>query len=146
MGSLLAFLTLLVIGFVFGKINEMNHFRRLDRDEQTYAHIDVYNIKRPTEPLAEDGVLVSGNVVIAVDYFKVIVAGLKMLIGGQLGTYQSLMTRARREAVLRLKREASDLGADAVYNIRIEYSTVGANPRGVGGVELFAYGTAVKRP
>ena len=146
MTSLVVVLTLLLIGFVFGKINEGNHFRRLNIEEKQLAHIDVFNIKRPPEALQPEAMLVSGNVVIAVDYFKVIVASLKTLIGGRLGTYQSLMERARREAVLRLKKEADAIGADAVYNVRIEFSTVGAQPHGIGGVELFAYGTAVKRP
>ena len=127
-------------------INERNHFRRLERDEAALAHIDVYNIKRPPEPLHPDGILVTGNVVIAVDYFKVIIAGLKMIIGGRLNSYQSLLTRARREAIVRMKKEAEELGADAIYNTRIEFSNVGQQPRGVGGVELLAYGTAVRRP
>ena len=145
MASLYAVLFLLLIGFVFGKINEANHFQRLQKDEKEFAHIAVFNIKRPTEALAKDGMLVSGNVVIAVDYFKKIVAVLKSLIGGRLTTYESLMERARREAVIRLKKEADAIGADAIYNIRIENSTVGTQPQGAGGVELFAYGTAVKR-
>jgi len=146
MSSLITILVLLLIGFVFGKINETNHFRRLHLNEEKYAHIDVFNIKRPMEDLAPDGMLVSGNVVIAVDYFKMIVAGLKTLIGGRLNTYESLMERARREAVIRLKKEADAIGADAVYNVRIQFSTVGTQPQGSSGVELFAYGTAVKRP
>ncbi len=146
MTGLFTVLILLLIGFVFGKINESNHFRRLQIEEKKYGHIDVYNIKRPTESLAPDGMLVSGNVVIAVDYFKMLVANLKTLIGGRLNTYESLMERARREAIIRLKKEADAIGADAVYNIRIEYSTVGTQPQGSSGVELFAYGTAVKRP
>ena len=145
MSGLWVVLVLLLIGLVFGKINESNHFRRLQFEEKKYAHIDVYNIKRPTEDLAPDGMLVSGNVVIAVDYFKMLVANLKSLIGGRLNTYESLLERARREAVIRLKKEADALGADAVYNIRIENSTVGTQPQGSSGVELFAYGTAVKR-
>ena len=146
MTGLYTVLILLLIGFVFGKINEANHFRRLDLEEKKLAHIDVFNIKRPTEVLEPEAMLVSGNVVIAVDYFKMIAASLKTLIGGRLNTYESLMERARREAVLRLKKQADAIGADAVYNVRIENSTVGTQPQGAGGVELFAYGTAVKRP
>jgi len=90
-------------------------------------------------------VLVSGNVVVAVDYFKKVIANIKMIFGGKLGMYDSLISRARREAVVRMLREADALGADAVYNVRIEFSAVGAQPAAIGGAELLAYGTAVKR-
>ena len=145
MGGFITFIVLLLVGLIFGKINEMNHFRRLERDEAALAHIDIYNIKRPPEALQQGGALVNGNVVIAVDYFKVIASTLKMIIGGRLNSYQSLLTRARREAIIRMKKEADKLGADAIYNARIEFSNVGQQPSG-GGVELLAYGTAVKRP
>ena len=145
MGGFITFIVLLLVGLIFGKINEMNHFRRLERDEAALAHIDIYNIKRPPEALQQGGALVNGNVVIAVDYFKVIASTLKMIVGGRLNSYQSLLTRARREAIIRMKKEAEKLGADAIYNARIEFSNVGQQPSG-GGVELLAYGTAVKRP
>jgi len=59
--------------------------------------------------------------------------------------YDSLLSRARREAIIRMMREADALGADAIYNVRVEFSAIGAQPQAIGGAELLAYGTAVKR-
>ena len=43
-----------------------------------------------------------------------------------------------------MQRQAKELGADAIYNTRIEFSAVGQRPNKIGGAELLAYGTAVR--
>jgi len=145
MVSLGVFLVLLLIGLFFGRLNERRHFARLVRDEEMLSDIITVNLRRVPPDLQTGAVLVGGNVVVAVDYFKKIAAGLKQLIGGRLRSYESLVERARREAIVRMKKDARDLGADAIYNVRIEFSSIGSQPRqAFGGVELFAYGTAVK--
>ncbi len=144
MGSLLGVGILLLIGIIFGSMNERNHFARLKKDEAELSHIKVLNIKTLPDNLEPGGVLVSGNVVIAVDYFKVFVSFFNMLFGGQITGFQTLMERARREAIVRMQRQADTIGADVVYNTRIEFSAVGQRPQKIGGAELLAYGTAVK--
>lgn len=144
MGSLVTFIILMLIGFFFGRANEMRHIKELDTAEAELSHIQINNLKRVQEPLEDGGILVTGNVVVAVDYFKKIIAALKMIFGGKLGMYDSLLTRARREAIVRMLRQADALGANAIYNVRIEFSAIGAQPQ-IGGAELLAYGTAVKR-
>ncbi len=144
MGAFLTFIVLMLVGIIFGSMNERNHFKRLARDEAAFSHITIVSLKQVPSTLEPGGVVVTGNVVIAVDYFKKIMAGLRMIFGGELRAYQSLLIRARREAVIRMKREAAELGADAVYNVRIEFSAIGAQPQAIGGAELLAYGTAVK--
>lgn len=134
----------MLIGFFFGRANEAAHNKRLDAAEAELSHIQINTLKHITEPLEVGGVLVTGNVVVAVDYFKKFLATLKMLFGGNLGMYDSLVTRARREAIVRMMREADARGADAIYNIRIEFSSIGTQPHS-SGAELLAYGTAVKR-
>jgi uncharacterized protein YbjQ (UPF0145 family) len=145
MSSLIFFLILLAVGFFFGRANEAAHLKRLETAEHALSHIAVNNLKHIYEPTEAGGVLVSGNVVVAVDYFKKIIANVKMIFGGKLGMYDSLISRARREAVVRMLREADALGADAVYNVRVEFSAIGAQPQAIGGAELLAYGTAIKR-
>ena len=145
MGQLLTVIILMLIGFFFGRANERRHFKALDAAEAELSHIQINNLKRVQEPLEDGGVLVTGNVVVAVDYFKKIIAALKMIFGGKLGMYDSLLTRARREAIVRMLRQADDLGADTIYNVRVEFSAIGAQPQAIGGAELLAYGTAVKR-
>ena len=61
--------------------------------------------------------------------------------------YTGMCSDARRIALVRMLQEAEQLDADAVYNVRFETSTVnsGEKRKSSGGVELIAYGTAVKR-
>ena len=90
--------------------------------------------------------LVHGSVVISLDYFKRVIAGLRGLIGGRIRTYEPLLDRARREALLRMAEDAKKRGYDAVVNVRLETSRL-ANARRDGqataGVEMLAFGTAV---
>lgn len=147
MTDLLIFLALLGIGLIFGRANERRHLKRLQEQEAQFAHIKVYTLKSVPKHMAAEleagGIIVSGSVVIAIDYFKRIIAGLKMLIGGNLGSYESLVARARREAILRMQKHADSLGADIIFNARIEFSIIGQQPKS-SGAELLAYGTAVK--
>jgi uncharacterized protein YbjQ (UPF0145 family) len=144
MGSLFVVGILLLAGIIFGSINERNHFKRLVKDEADLSHIQVLNIKTLPDNIEPGGALVSGNVVVAVDYFKVFVSAFIMIFGGQITSFQTLLERARREAIVRMQREADALGANAVYNTRLEFSAVGQRPKKIGGAELLAYGTAVK--
>jgi uncharacterized protein YbjQ (UPF0145 family) len=63
-----------------------------------------------------------------------------------MGSYETLIDRARREAILRMKEQARS--ADAIVNFRIETSSIskGGRRRGktVGTVEALAYGTAIR--
>lgn len=144
MGGLLTFIILLTLGIVFGRRNERNHLASLNADEDALSHIKVLTIKTLPPNLAQGGALVQGNVVIAVDYFKVIMSSIRMIFGGRLNSYETLLDRARREAIVRMQKDADSLGADAIYNARVEFSAVGQRPQKIGGAELLAYGTAVR--
>jgi uncharacterized protein YbjQ (UPF0145 family) len=90
--------------------------------------------------------MVTGNVVISVDYFKTVVAGLRNLVGGNINAYESLLDRARREAVLRMQEQAVLRGAEAVINLKFETARIAGNAgKGIGSVEVLAYGTALSR-
>jgi uncharacterized protein YbjQ (UPF0145 family) len=90
--------------------------------------------------------MLTGNVVVSVDYFKRFLSGLRMIFGGRVKAYESLLDRARREALLRLKENAVGNGYQALINVRLETSRM-ANSRGnegAAGVEVLAFGTALK--
>ena len=73
-------------------------------------------------------------------------ARLRMLAGGSLTSYESLVDRARREAVLRMKDQARRAGADSVFDVRLETASISKGEReAVGSVEVLAYGTALRR-
>ena len=88
--------------------------------------------------------LVAGNVVISVDYFKRFVAGLRSLVGGRVIVYETLLDRARREAILRMKEEAKRHGARLVFNVKLETASISKGRKNtIGSVEVLAYGTAL---
>ena len=144
----LVFLTLLVLGYLFVRMAEQRHNRSFNKREHTFRHITVIPLRvPPPELLKHDSQLISGNVVISVDYFKTVTAGLRNLFGGRVGAYESLIDRARREATLRMQEEAQSLGAQTVYNVKYETSRIGDNAgQGLGSVEVLAYGTALTAP
>lgn len=139
------FLVLLLLGFVFGRLAEKRHYRRIrEREDACRSLLVVPGRVLPGQYVHHQSRLVRGNVVISVDYFKVVVAGLRNLVGGRVATFESLLDRARREAILRMQAEARECGADAVYNMKFETSRVSGNAgQSVGSVEVLAYGTAL---
>lgn len=137
---------LLILGFSIGTLTERAHFKRLAKHEAGLKHIvlsDLRTFPRP-ETSAPFG-LVTGEVVIASDYFKTFAAALRKIVGGELRAYESLMDRARREAMVRMMRSAADMGATHVVNIRFSTSNIGSmRRRGAAMVEMYAYGTAMR--
>ncbi len=66
-------------------------------------------------------------------------AGLKSIIGGEIGAYTKLVSNSRTEAVERMKQAAAEKGANAVIMFRFDTSEIGGTMN-----EVAAYGTAVK--
>lgn len=134
--------------YFIGNYLETRHFDSIRAREQENSAFPVVTFDTmPKDWNVSQSELVSGSIVISLDYFKRIIAGLRGLIGGRVKTYEPLLERARREAVLRMIEEARELGFDAVFNVRLETSRL-ANARrdgkGVAGVEMLAFGTGVK--
>lgn len=146
MYDLLTFLVLLILGYGFGQLAERRHYRSiLQREEQTLG-MPLMTLKTVPPQLTRCQVkLVSGSVVISIDFFKMFVAGLRSLVGGRVKSYESLLDRARREAILRMKEDAVDKGAKVIVNVRIETSSISKSNRkqSVGSVEVLAYGTGI---
>ena len=141
------FLVLLAVGLFAGRANERRHFRELVALETSLRDILVFNERRPpADRQFRSGTLVVGSVVIAEDYFKRIAAGLRSLVGGRVGVYESLMDRGRREAIVRMKEEARRLGATMIFNVRFETSSLAEDQAGRStnfSAEFIAYGTAL---
>lgn len=138
-------LALLVIGLVCGRIAENSHYRRIRLREWQYRELLLFPKRVVPESYSRHASqLVMGSTVVSVDYFKSFVAGLRNLFGGRVSSFESLLDRARREAILRMQEQARELGAEAVMNLKIETSRVsGDAARGVGSIEILAYGTAM---
>lgn len=139
---------ILMIAYFVGSHMEKKHFRSIREREAKLQGFPVVSFDTmPDEWRVSSSHMVTGSIVISLDYFKRVIAGLRGLIGGRVKTYEPLLDRARREAVLRMAEAARKQGYDAVFNVRLETSRI-ANARrdgkGVAGVEMLAFGTAVK--
>lgn len=138
---------LLLIGYVFGTLIERRHFASIRNREATHRRFPVTTFEAlPPDWQVRDCTLVSGNVVISLDHFKRLIASLRTLFGGRITTYEPLLDRARREALLRVIEQARRGGYDALINVRLETSHL-ANTRGengTAGIEILAFGTALR--
>jgi len=138
---------LLLLGYFFGRHAEKRHFHSIRQREEEYRDVLSIASKVTTvEDSAKPGMLVTGSVVISVDYFKRFLALLRTIFGGRVTSYETLLDRARREAILRMKEEARSLNADRIFNIKLETASISKNAAGnIGSVEVLAYGTAISR-
>lgn len=134
-----------VVSGVVGVIIERRHFRSIREREAATAGLPVVTLRtlESGRPVA-DSRLVTASVVISHDNFKRFLAQLRKIFGGRLRSYESLLDRARREAVLRLKAQCPD--AHIVLNLRLETANIASTQgkKGLGALEVVAYGTAVR--
>ncbi|PNU18895.1 hypothetical protein C2E25_15440 [Geothermobacter hydrogeniphilus] len=145
--DLVIFLVLLTLGYAAGSLAEKRHYRSIEKRERELVRLAVVTAEGSFPPgRVRQAFLVSGSTVVSIDYFKRLLAILRNIFGGRVKAYESLVDRARREAILRMKAEAHQRGAGMILNLRLETATIGRNAnrkKQVGSVEAIAYGTAV---
>ena len=145
MVDLLIVLAFIALGYSAGTLMEKHHYRSIINRERAYRYLPAITSKDLSyaEGKIVSTKLVFGSAVISVDYFKRILAGLRNIFGGNVRSYESLIDRARRESLLRMKEMAKD--ASVVVNVRIETSAIGKTFRknNVACLEAVAYGTAL---
>ena len=141
-------LLLLVVAYLIGSFIEKKHFQSIQKREDELHGFPVVSFDTmPDDWRVSSSDMVTGSIVISLDYFKRVIAGLRGLIGGRIKTYEPLLERARREALLRMTESAREQGYDAIFNVRLETSRLanaGRDGKGTAGVEMLAFGTAVK--
>lgn len=93
----------------------------------------------PGYEIAEVIDIARGSTVRARNIGRDIFAGLKNIVGGEIGDYTKLLADAREQAIDRMVADAQSLGADAIINVRFTTSMVMQ-----GTAEILAYGTAVR--
>jgi len=142
--SAVIFLILVALGYFCGTRAEKKHYQSIEAREKELITLPAVTAKRieVDESQVEKAEMVCGSVVISNDYFKRVLAFLRSIFGGRVKAYESLLDRARREAVLRMKEQAPD--ASIIINVRLETSSISGNTNsGMGCVEAIAYGTAL---
>ena len=142
--DLLIAIALLVICYFTGRTREKRHYKSIrEREVKLYKqpHINFSKIVNISQPV-KNAQLVSASVVIGCDYFKVFLASLRNIFGGNVSAYESVLDRGRREAILRIRESAYRMRADLVMNIKIE--TVMLSEQTMSQVCITAYGTAVE--
>ncbi len=144
MEELVVLICLIVLGYVVGTRVEAQHYKSIEKREREFINLPAVPSRNFVESSAvKHSQLVYGSVVISIDYFKRILAGLRNIFGGTVTAYETLLDRARREAILRMKEMAS--GATIILNMRIETSSISKSTRKkqLGSIEVVAYGTAI---
>ena len=140
-------LVLLIGAYFSGSFLEARHYRSIRAREEQRRRLPAVTLSTvPASWQVTGSGLVTGSVVISVDYFKRFLAGLRGIIGGRIASYESLLDRARREALLRMKEQAQERGFDAIISVRIHTSRLansGRNGQGTAGLEVLAFGTAL---
>lgn len=140
-------LVLLVSTYFIGTRVEARHYQSIRQRERELINLPALTFQTlPPRWEVTDAALVCGSVVISLDYFKRFLAGLRGIVGGRIKSYETLLDRARREAILRLKQQALAAGFDAVVNVRLETSRLAnarSNGQGTAGVEVLAFGTGL---
>jgi len=120
---------------------EKKHYKSIIKRELLTNTLPVIASKFPPEDAHYQQQLIAGSVVIASDYFKSFTAGLINIFGGRVTPFESLLDRARREAILRMKLEGQQLNADYIFNVKLETTRIATGR--VGAIEVLAYGTAL---
>lgn len=82
--------------------------------------------------------MVRGNTVEAKNAGRDLTQSIRNFFGGELKAYTDLLTKSREKSIQEAKKEAEELGADAIINLRMDTSSI--TPQ---ASEVLVYGTAV---
>ena len=132
-GSVLLFqlglaLLIMLVGLLSGTWVERRHYRSIERREAVLR--DIPTSTRAELPDASEVLrsrIVCGSAVVSIDAFKQALARLQRFFGGEVTAYETLVDRARREALLRLLRPRSDLRRSS------RTCDIETSPRSAGG-------------
>jgi uncharacterized protein YbjQ (UPF0145 family) len=137
----------LALGLLVGGAIERRHLRILDAREAENAGFLITQLKSFPGAVAGSAAptMLCGEAVISSDYLKTWLSSVRKIFGGEMKSYQSLLVRARREALQRVVDEARSLGYNAVCNVRYASTDIGGASKRTSKtvmVTLLASGTA----
>lgn len=85
--------------------------------------------------------VITGEAVLGANIFKDMFAGIRDIVGGRSGSYEKELKKARAYAFETLREEASELGANAIVGVDIDYEILGEKN---GMLMVSVSGTAVR--
>ena len=69
--------------------------------------------------------VVVGEAIVGANIFRDLFASIRDIVGGRSGAYEKELEKAREAAFSELEAKASELGANAVVGIDLDYEVVG---------------------
>jgi uncharacterized protein YbjQ (UPF0145 family) len=84
--------------------------------------------------------IVTGEAILGANIFRDLFAGIRDIVGGRSAAYEKELQRARNIALEELEERATELGANAVIGVDLDYEVLGG---GNGMLMVSASGTAV---
>jgi uncharacterized protein YbjQ (UPF0145 family) len=113
-------------------------------DLQTEAAIEAIVLTTETAPnlnITKRIEIVTAECAFGMNIFKDLFAGVRNVVGGRSEAVQKTMRDSRRTALYELKKEAYEVGANAVVGVDLDYVELAGT--GSSMVMLVASGTAV---
>ncbi len=143
--DLIIVLSLLWLWYGFWSYAEKKHFKQIKQDESELKDIVVLWKTQALEMAKGDTALYTWNIVLSSDYFKRFLAWFIHFFWGRMKVYESLLDRARRDTIVKVKKQAKANWFNAIANLRVETSSIAKwNKWQVGSIEVLAYATAIK--
>ena len=91
-------------------------------------------------PIREYKGLVTGETIIGANFVKDFFAGIRDIVGGRSGAYESVLREAKDTALKEMEEHARAIGANAIVGIDLDYEALGVNS---SMLMVTASGTAV---
>ena len=136
-----AAIKLLALALYAGWRIRRRHYASIRAREKQLCRLPAVTFRRIPDAWAVDDMgVVAGSVAVSLDSGQRVIAALRALAGGRVASYETLLDRARREAILRCKEVARRRGFHAVVNLRLETTRLPAG----AGVEVLAVGTGLE--
>ena len=113
--------------------------------EKRDKDIDAILLTTETNPdikILERIEIVTAECVYGMHIFKDIFASIRDIVGGRSKAFQDTLRDARKTALYELKREAHEVGANAVVGVDLDYSEISGGKNQM--LFLVASGTAVR--
>jgi len=71
--------------------------------------------------------IVSSEAVVGANIFRDLFASIRDIVGGRTSSYEGVLRRAKESALKEIQINATEMGANAVVGIDLDYETVGSN-------------------